>query len=897
MQWRQTLFCASVLLLATTARETAARPGPTHARWRMAAAAQSPADRLTTPPDVKEIDAREIDEVVKDYEKLTGLFTLYRRLESNRLKLYAEIKEEQLDRPFLLQATFGAGSSRLGTTAGTPINDLVVKFSRISDGRLLLVAPNIWRRATEGTPAAVAVGRDFPVSYLEIFEVAAKQAERQSLLIEISGLFQSALVWPAGREQQADFFDLNAALLDQYALDVEKSFVSSITNVTDHLVVAVQYHFRRGTKSAPSDDADTGKFDFVPDVGPRSLPLKVVYHLLPLPDQGYRSRLADSRVGYFVNGMPSVGRAGFETFDDRTRRDQRVFYLNRWRLEKADPQAPRSPPKQPIVFWIGRSVPVEHRATVREGILLWNRAFERLGFKDAIIVRQMPEDAHWDEADPRYSTVRWIASSSTEASTHAEAMVRENPLTGEILSASINLSSNFTSLAQAEVRNMIAPSRLSIQPPARRAGRCEYGKGLRFQGWFGLMALKLMPDKRVDERAYLSAMLREVVAHETGHALGLRHNFVASTFLDALSLGDAQTVAAVGVSASVMDYVPFNVFALSHPGVDFFSATIGPYDYWAIEYGYKPIAAETPEEELPELRRIAARCNEPGLAYQGDELADLYDPFIVRYDLGRDPLAFWEEHIRLNHRLIQSLGDRVPARGEDYSEFTRSLYGLIKAQWEYAHQIARYVGGLRTRRSDRGDQGELPQLVPLSAAEQQRALRLLNTYFFAEDALAIPREYFGRLAADPFVREDIEAESAFPLRNEIVRIQQDILLALLSPARFNRILSNEYKVSPPADTLTLQELFASTRQAIWAPLDKRASMTALERELQRTHLDVLILLASSFAPLPGDARLLAQHELRELGAKIAAGRTMSPDLYTRLHLEESLSRIGSALIK
>jgi hypothetical protein len=892
IEWRgRTLFWIVVLLLIAYGQPAQARPAQDQVGGQVVTHAQSPADKPVTPPS--------IDEVVKGYEKLASLFTLYRRVEDGRLKLFVEIKEAQLDQPFLLQAVFGTGSSKPEIAAGTPIRDVILKFSLTPDGRLLLIAPDLWHRAKAATPAA-AVERDFPVTYFEIFEVAARQAERRALLIEISDLFRGAIFWPDARAQNSDLFDLNETLFDKYDLDLSKSFISSATGLADHLSIVVQYHFWRRSQesSAKADHSGLAELNGQPepDKAARSLPLKVIYHLRPLPDQGYRPRLADPRVGYFVNGLSSASRAGFETLDD-TRRDPRVLYINRWRLEKADPQAALSSPKQPITFWIGKSVPAQYRAAVREGILMWNRAFERLGFKDAIVVRQVPDEADWDEAHPRYNTVRWIKSPASENDAHAEAFMHENPFTGEILSSSINLSAKFVRLAQSQIRDTLAPVRRSLKPQPNTLARCEYGKGLWFQGWLGLTSLGLLGEQgaQVNEEAYLNALLRAAVAHEMGHALGLRHNFIASAFLDAQALSDAKTVAAVGVSASVMDYLPFNIFALRHSGVEYYSSTIGPYDYWAIEYGYKPVMAQTLEEELPELRRIAARSNEPGLAYQSDELADLYDPSIVRYDLGRDPLTYWEELLALNQRLIQKLGSRKLASDEDYGEFTRSLYALIQAQGCYAFQIVRYIGGLRIRRNDRDDLRGLPQLTPLSAYEQQRALRLLDRYLFAEEEWGIPREYFGRLAADSFALEDARAESAFPIRDEVVQIRQAVLLSLFAPGRLSLIINNEYKVARPAETLTLQQLFTAARRSIWRGLDQRTKVTGLQRELQRVHLDLLILLADSAGLAPGDARLWARLELRELRAKIAAAQGKGLDAYTRLHLEESLTRISNTL--
>src|SRR5262249_33553420 len=162
----------------------------------------------------------------------------------------------------------------------------------------------------------------------------------------------------------------------------------------------------------------------------------------------------------------------------------------------------------------------------REGILMWNRAFERLSFKNAIVVRQMPDDAEWDEADPRFNTLRWIISPLSDASANAEAFVHENPLTGEILNASINLSDGLVRLARSQVRDLFTLAWQSYKSGPRHPAHCDYGKGLLFQGWFGLRALKSLgpPGVSLGEEAYIHAMLRDAVAHETGHALGLRHN-------------------------------------------------------------------------------------------------------------------------------------------------------------------------------------------------------------------------------------------------------------------------------------------------------------------------------------------------------------------------------------
>src|SRR5262249_22360130 len=227
-------FYLVVLLLLALRQEVQARSAWNLVSGRIETLSQLPLDLSTRPPNQEKID-----EIMKDCERLPGLLTLYRRVEDGRLRLYAEIKEEQIDYPFLLQSTLSTSSSQSEIAAGMPIRDLILKFCSTPDDRLLLVAPDLWHRAEKGA-LSTAVARDFPASYLGIFRVTARQAERRSLLIDISDLFQDAITWPASRRQGTDLSNLDRLLLDDYDWDANKSFISSITCLPDRLVIVVQ---------------------------------------------------------------------------------------------------------------------------------------------------------------------------------------------------------------------------------------------------------------------------------------------------------------------------------------------------------------------------------------------------------------------------------------------------------------------------------------------------------------------------------------------------------------------------------------------------------------------------------------------------------------------------------
>jgi hypothetical protein len=270
----------------------------------------------------------------------------------------------------------------------------------------------------------------------------------------------------------------------------------------------------------------------------------------------------------------------------------------------------------------------------------------------------------------RFNTLRWVASPPSGSGAYAVALMRENPLTGEILNASVTVDANFARIAFREKQEVVDPldaSRLSsTRAPAHEHehsshAACEW-------------PMQVMDPRFTDEK-YVDDLLRALVSHEFGHILGLRHNFLASTLHTPQSLANPEKVKRDGVSASVMDYVGFNVFGLK-TGAPLFMSGPGIYDMWAIEYGYKP-ASSTNEKAA--LKEVTSRSNQPGLAYYGDEIADGYDPTVVRYDLSSDPLAYAQTSFGVTRELLRTLGTRHPKSGESYAQFTRRLRGLIRA--------------------------------------------------------------------------------------------------------------------------------------------------------------------------------------------------------------------------
>jgi hypothetical protein len=835
-----------------------------------------------------------IDEIVKDYEKQPGLFTLYHKREAGRDSIYLEIKESQLDQPLLMEVTASTGTSEQ-VVAGDPIKDILCKFSRSPDDRILLVTPNTGFRVDEKTPIARAVHRSFADAYLEVYKVEAKQPDRKSLLIDISDLFRGDIA-----QISSLFRSFGGGLLGalggggSYSLDRDKTIITRIKSYPENLSVETSYHFT-GSGGGGLLAQLLGGGDVLADS--RSIPFKVSYTLFSLSDNGYRPRLYDPRVGYFITE--------YQSFDNDAVNDPNIRYINRWQLDKADPKAALSDPKKPIVFWLDNAIPTEYRDAVREGILMWNKAFEQIGYKNAIVVKQMPDNADWDHADMRYNTIRWVTSIGAG---YAVAQARVNPLTGQVINANITVDSSWTHYIKSERIAVVAPSSyfeqmMAPKDPAQALknaadpAHCDLAAETGEQAWVGDLAMQMLAPAgtKVDEKAYVHAHLREVVCHEMGHILGLRHNFIASTYHSLAELKNPNVVKNTGVSASVMDYIPFNISALKTADVPFYQDTVGPYDIWAIKYGYLPIDASTPQGEVYKLSQIATQCNEPGHAYESDEVADGFDPAVIRYDLGSDSLAYFERSMDLSRYLLLHLSEREPKQGESYWEFTRDFQRLLGYYTRNATFVSRYIGGLHINRNHKGDANEKPTLMPISAGEQKRALNLLNTYLFAANAFTMPSTYYTHLTSNPgasFI-QSILSPKDYPIRDTLSSIQERGLQYVFSPTVLSRISNNEFKVS---DTLTLPTLFHSVGDTVWSELETKSNINVLHRQLQRTHLDTMIAMVTNTSnQAPEDARMLAWDQLRRLQTGIRLAQARPHDEYTRIHLDESLMRIQRAL--
>lgn len=869
-----------VLLLGLYAQDAPENPRPAQDEQR--GDARSRALELLQGRERAPEKPKTFEEVVKDHEKIEGLFTFYRK----KNDLYMEIRPDQLGELYMLQATSSTGTSS-GLVAGVPINDFVVRIEKV-DEQIRFTLPNINYRAPEGTPTERAVRRSFADSILTSFKVEATHPEHKTYLIKVDTFLLT------------DFNRIGSRLAagpGNYVVDRDKTFFDEVKAFPLNTVFRVSYTFNSpgsGLAGAAGAALTPGPRTLIDS---RSVPIKMTYNLFALPvNNGYQPRLNDPRVGYFT--------ADFTDFAKDKTDNQQVRYILRWKLEKADPNAAMSPPKEPIVFYLDNAIPMGYRDALREGILMWNKAFEKVGIQNAIEVKQMPDDADWDHADMRYNILRWVTS---PASGYAVAQFRENPLTGQILNASITFDANMARFSNVEYDQVVENAKdwlARMMPPAEPTANercCDYAAQMRNEAAIGYMAMELLETVQ-DRQGYVHQYLREVAAHEMGHILGLRHNFIASNMLSIEQAHEVALTQQKGIVSSVMDYNPANIAPDGIKQGDYFNTTIGPYDYWAIEYGYMFLDAASCEAELPRLKAHASQNTKPELAYATDEdtLHDL-DPRVNRFDMSNDTLRFAKERMELSRRLMKRAELRYPEQGESYSQFRNSFARSFNTYANAAILATRYIGGAYIERNFRGDPNEKPPIRPVEGAKQREALRTLRKYVLDENALRFSPATLQKLGIDYNSRSPIGSRPDFPIYTTVSGLQQAVLLKLFSTTVLTRIQENELRALKADQTLTLPELYREVYEAVWSEVDvpansKPRSISLMRRQLQRGHLTQLIgqYLATD-SPLGGDARLLATRQLRRL-LVVTTDALKQPGLdeYSQAHLEEVQQRIRKA---
>ena len=839
-------------------------------------------------------------EVTREAKRADGYLPVWTRDD----KTWLEVPAALLDQPMFFGSSLAGGLGEGFFFPGLSGREHVVALKRVGN-TLQLLARNQGARAPAGTPLALAVSESYSDSLLGAAPlVAAPHLQSKALLVDAQLLLGGDI---AGAQTQ-----LESAFRLPYALDRANSSIERAHSGPRGLAITLRQHFAVPKLPAPSVLAPGGPPPnpaalpnpptAVPDA--RSLFLSQTLNLAPLPSPLMKTRLADPRVGYFTSS--------FVNFGDDKQEGRRTHVIERWRLEKQDPGAALSDPKEPIRVVLDRNIPEKWRAPLRDAALEWNKAFERAGFRNAISVEQQAADADWSTLEgTKLLAVRWFAQQGPGST--AVGPSQSDPRTGELLRGAALIDENRVRVFRARASeavprwadtlpsSMTAPAMMAF---GQRLLQCSHAEETMDQAQFGFELLTergLLDPEGPEAEAYIASALKNVTMHEIGHALGLRHNFRASTAMTAAQLRDRSFTQANGLSASVMEYNAQNLPLAGEAVADYNMTTLGAYDYWAIEWGYREYAdAETERRELQALTARAER--EPALAYATDEDLANNDPLVHQRDMTSDPLAFAQRQVLLARELLQRITTRALKPDEDLGVYRRAVMRVLGALGTSMPQVAKYVGGTYTARTLAG--ANQPLVVPVPALQQRAALNLLVAELFSSTAFKFDPRVMSRLGVDHQERLLAANRSTgidFSLPGAVLALQRGALDALMSDSLAGRLADAESKVSDPRQLLSYAEVQQRLVRAVWSELDappaQRADIDSLRRNLQREHLRRLAAgLIRPAAATAADVRAVHRQTALALQVKLTRAVKSGPgSSLSQAHRADALATLSEAL--
>jgi hypothetical protein len=832
-----------------------------------------------------------LDILTEGMKSQEGLFKVWH----NDQRLLALIKHADLDKEYIVLTSIAQGISQGAVIGGMSWgfdDDVLWIFKKVGDN-IQVIRRNVRFTANSGTPEAEAVALAYSDSILYSLPVLTES--HGGYIVDLGRVFMN------------DDQFIGRAIGPSFRFVSDRSTWSKVKAFPTNLELQFAAVY-------------SGMQDLQTVIDPRGVQIQIHYSMSRLPSTDYHVRKADDRIGYFLTVL--------KNFSDKDDDQHFVRYINRWNLKKETSDGALSTPTKPIEFYIEKTVPKKLRPYVAEGILEWNKAFEKLGYYNAIKVHQPGEydvkgDEPKDPEDIRYNFFRWI----TAEAGFAMGPSRVNPKTGEILDADIIFDDSFLRYWKQDYE-ILTPQKaadLFERPIGKRDvhklfeepkhsdkhlpnHECAYCRGMQHQMGFAasaLMARGLVDDKGKLPEEFIQQALKEVVMHEVGHTLGLRHNFKASTWKDLKQLDDKSKGNNEAIVGSVMDYAPPNISPTEKTQGFYYTPTIGPYDYWAIEYGYKEVSGKESEE----LGKIAEKCTEPGLQYATDEDTRFFDsdPLSNRFDLGSNPVEFTGRQMKLSSELMPKMLDRAVKKGEGFQRARQAFNKLFEEYWRAARYTARFPGGIVTHRDHKGDPHARPPFQLVDTKQQRDAMKVLSEHVFAPPSYDpsvlnyLTPTHWSHWGMVESIRKD------YPIDEYVEMMQSEILFQVLNPITLARLHDNEQKVAATSDRYTMAEHMRSLIEAIFAEWkdakpatysEKAPYIAVYRRNLQRMTLKELAYILTSSYSSPEDARTLARMHLQTLNAQINTilqKKDVKLDDYTRAHLLDSQKRIQQVL--